>query len=172
MKKYLFIFLCGLLTSLSGHAQYSKAIIPPFAKDKIYVGASLTGLDLNYNSNEKWHLGLDARGGWFFEDSWMLQGTLGIDTRYHNYDSFTCGAGVRYYIEQNGLYLGAGANYVHVVGIDDFRPTIQLGYAFFLNGTVTIEPELYYNQSFKNHSDFSGFGLRLGLGIYFDNLLK
>ena len=47
-------------------------------------------------------------------------------------------------------------------------PTIQLGYAFFLNRTVTIEPELYYNQSLKDHSDYSGFGLRIGFGIYFE----
>lgn len=172
MKKFLLILFCGLLTTLAGHAQSTQEIVPPFAKDKIYVGASLTGLGLNYNSNEKWHLGIDARGGWFFNDDWLLLGTLGIDTRYHNYDTFTLGAGVRYYIEQNGLYLGAGANYVHVVGIDDFRPTVQVGYAYFLNGTVTIEPEVYYSQSFKNHSDFSGFGLRLGIGLYFNELFK
>ena len=170
MKKYFFALLCGLLTTMSGYAQNSYNSVPPFGKDKVYVGASLTGLDLNYNSKEKWHLGLDARGGWLFNDNWMLLGTVGIDTRYQSYDTFTLGAGARYYIEQNGLYLGAGANYVHVVGIDDFRPTFQLGYAFFLNGIVTIEPELYYNQSFKNHSDFSGLGFRLGIGLYFDNL--
>ena len=170
MKKYIFILLCGLLASLSGYAQDNYYGIPPFAKDKIYVGASLTGLNLNYNSKEKWHLGLDARGGWFFEDNWLLLGTVGIDTRHQSYDTFNLGAGVRCYIEQNGLYLGAGANYVHVDGIDDFRPTIQLGYSFFLNSTVTIEPELYYNMSTKSFKDYSGFGLRIGFGIYLDPL--
>ena len=167
MKKTIVILLCSLLSTLSSVAQDYN---PPFGKDKVYVGASLTGLNLNYNSNEKWRLGLDARCGWFFDDNWMLTGTVGIDTRYHNYDTFTVGAGSRYYIEQNGLYLGAGANYVHFDGTDDFRPTFQLGYAFFLNGTVTIEPEIYYNQSLKNHSDFSGFGLRLGIGLYFGEI--
>lgn len=170
MKKFLFILFCGLLTTLSGHAQNSSYGTSPFAKDKVYVGASLTGLKLDYNSKEKWHLGIDARGGWLFQDNWMLLGTVGIDTRYHSYDTFTLGAGARYYIEQNGLYLGAGANYVHFDAMDDFRPSIQLGYAFFLNGTVTIEPEIYYNQSFKNHSDYSGFGLRIGIGLYFDEI--
>ena len=62
-----------------------------------------------------------------------------------------------------------GANYVHKWhDFDDFMPTIQLGYSFFLNRTVTIEPELYYNQSLKDHSDYSGFGLRIGFGIYFE----
>ena len=44
----------------------------------------------------------------------------------------------------------------------------QVGYSFFLNRTVTIEPEIYYNQSLKDHNDYSGFGLRIGFGIYFE----
>lgn len=172
MKKLFAILLCGLLTSLSVHAQSYDEPMPPFGKNKVYVGASLTGLNLNYNNNEKWHLGLDARGGWFFEDNWMLLGNVGLDTRHNGYNTFTLGAGARYYIEQNGLYLGAGANYVHFDGTDDFRPTFHVGYAFFLNGTVTIEPELYYNQSLKNHSDYSGFGVRLGIGLYFDEIFR
>ena len=171
MKKIAFILLCCILSSLSGYAQ-SKDYRSPFGKGKVYVGASLTGLNLNYNSNEKWHLGIDGRGGWMFQDNWMLLGTVGLETRHHSYNTFYLGAGARYYIEQNGLFLGAGANYVHEDGIDDLRPTFQVGYAFFLNGIVTIEPEIYYNQSLKNHSDYSGFGLRIGLGLYFDKLFK
>ena len=47
-------------------------------------------------------------------------------------------------------------------------PTAQIGYAFFLNRTVTIEPEIYYNQSLKCHSDYSGFGVRISFGIFFE----
>ena len=45
-------------------------------------------------------------------------------------------------------------------------PGLEMGYAFFLNKTVTIEPAIYYDQSFKRHSDYSKIGLRIGLGIY------
>ena len=45
-------------------------------------------------------------------------------------------------------------------------PSVQIGYAFFLSHTVTIEPEIYYNHSFKSHSDYSTIGLRVGFGIY------
>ena len=31
---------------------------------------------------------------------------------------------------------------------------------------MTIEPEIYYEQSFKNHKDYSTVGLRIGIGIY------
>jgi hypothetical protein len=76
------------------------------------------------------------------------------------------GAGGRYYIEQNGLYLGASALFKHRDSYDDLLPSVQLGYAFFISRTVTIEPEIYYEQSFKNHKDYSQVGLRVGIGVY------
>ena len=48
-------------------------------------------------------------------------------------------------------------------------PGIEAGWAYFLNGSVTIEPSVYYDQSFKCHKDFSTFGVRLGIGIYLFN---
>ena len=52
---------------------------------------------------------------------------------------------------------------------NDFMPSVQVGYAFFVSRTVTIEPELYYEQSFKNHKDYSNVGLRIGIGVYLFN---
>lgn len=50
MKKKLMTIALALLTTLGAHAQ--------FEKDKAYVGASLTGLDLSYNGTKKLNLGL------------------------------------------------------------------------------------------------------------------
>jgi hypothetical protein len=166
MKKTILMMLCGLLFSLAGNAQVQDRL--PFAKDKFYTAASLSGMGLNYNMNEKWNLGLSAKCGYLFEDDWMVTANMGYDYRHYGENAFSAGAGLRYYFEDNGIYLGAGANYVHQHGYDDYMPTLQVGYAFFLNRTVTIEPELYYNQSLKSHSDYSGFGLRIGIGIYFE----
>ena len=96
--------------------------------------------------------------------------TANVDYDWHKQGDnvLMAGAGIRYYIEQNGLFLGAGANYLHNPQFDDFMPTVQLGYAYFLNRTVTIEPELYYNLSLKDHTQYSGFGFRIGIGIYFE----
>ena len=96
----------------------------------------------------------------------MLTGQVGYEKTKDVPADFTAGIGARYYIIQNGVYLGAGCNYVHHSGYDDFMPTVQVGYAFFLSQTVTVEPEIYYNQSFKNHKDYSTIGLRIGFGIY------
>jgi len=80
------------------------------------------------------------------------------------------GAGARYYFDQVGIFVGALAKYAHMKAYDttvnDFQPEIHAGYAFFLGRHVTIEPEAYYKHSFKD-SDYSGFGLRVGVGIYF-----
>jgi hypothetical protein len=166
MKKSFLTLLCGLVFSLSGSAQ---TLLPtPFFQDKLYVGASLSGLDLNWNQNQKWKFDVAAKAGYLFDDNWMVTANTEYNVRNEAPNMFKAGAGLRYYFEQNGIYLGAGANYAHVDKYDDFLPTVQVGYAFFLTRTVTIEPEVYYEQSFKNHKDYSGVGFRIGFGIYFE----
>ena len=167
MKKTILSLLCGLVFSLTAQAQ-TWGGETPFAQNKYYAGASLSTAGLSYSKNQDWNAGIHAKGGYLFEDDWMITANVGYDYRKMGYNSFMAGAGVRYYIVQNGLYLGAGANYVREHDYDDFMPTAQLGYAFFLNRTVTLEPEIYYNQSLRNHGIYSGFGVRIGIGIYFE----
>lgn len=31
---------------------------------------------------------------------------------------------------------------------------------------MTIEPAIYYDQSFKDHSDYSKIGFKIGVGVY------
>ena len=82
-------------------------------------------------------------------------------------DMVTLGIGGRYYVRQNGLYLGVNAKFVHAYhNYNDLMPGIEIGYAFFLNDIVTIEPAVYYDQSFRNHSDYSKFGFKVGIGVY------
>ncbi|MBQ8988339.1 MAG: hypothetical protein IJ067_01435, partial [Prevotella sp.] len=116
-------------------------------------------------------LNLQAKAGYLFLDNWMVLGVLGYENMSNgSVINTNIGAGVRYYIEQIGIYAGTTAKYSHVTrwdtGYDDFVPEFYAGYAFFLSKHATIEPELYYEHSFHD-SDRSGFGLRVGLGIYF-----
>ena len=156
------LLLAVLAVSLTASAQFEEG--------KKYVGVSATGLDLNYNGSTKFSCGLEAKGGYFLEDNLMLMGNVGY-TRVGgddpSPDRFVFGAMGRYYIIQNGIYLGAGVNYKHSNhSYNDIMPTVEVGYAFFINRTVTIEPALYYEQSMKNHGDYSNVGIRLGLGVY------
>lgn len=159
MKMKLTLLLAGLMMAVAANAQFEKG--------KKYIGASLSGLNMSYNGSEKSHFGLDAKAGYFFTEDWMVTGQVGYDKKTDIPAALSIGVGARYYIVQNGLYLGASASFLHQgSNYDDLMPSVQIGYAFFLSHTVTIEPEIYYNHSFKSHSDYSTIGLRVGFGIY------
>lgn len=148
----------AIMTTLSANAQFEKG--------KVYMGASLSGVGLSYNGSEKGKFGIQAKAGYLVEDNLMVTAQGAYDKQHDMPFSISLGVGGRYYIVQNGLYLGATVDYKHCDDFSDLQPSVQLGYAFFLSRTVTIEPELYYIQSFKNHGDYSTIGVRIGIGVY------
>lgn len=159
MRKKLILAVMAMMVSLAVNAQFETG--------KKYLGASLSSLNLSYNGMEEGSFGIEAKGGYMFEDNWMATAQVGYSKKHEIPATFSAAVGARYYIVQNGLYIGASVSYQHAGNsYDDFLPGVQLGYAFFLSRTVTIEPEIYYNQSFKNHSDYSTIGLRIGFGVY------
>lgn len=159
MKK-LILLVIGMIMTLNASAQFEEG--------KYYCGASLTGLDLNYSGNDKLKLGVAAKAGYLVADNWMLLAMASFNHSGNDdvKDYLSAGVGGRYYIIQNGLFMGVNAQLVHSKSYNDFMPGIELGYAFFVGRTVTIEPSVYYDQSIKSHSDYSRVGLRLGIGIY------
>ncbi len=161
MKKFLLVMILAVVSTASGYAQFEQG--------KKYLGLSFSGLDLSYSEAEDFNLGLQAKAGFFCMDNWMLLGdvTYNHSSKEDASDYLSLGAGTRYYIVSNGLYAGANVNFIHAFhNYNDVRPGLEFGYSFFLNGKLTIEPALYYEQSFKNQ-DYSKFGLRIGLGYYF-----
>lgn len=160
MKK-LFLLVIGLVLTMAANAQFEQG--------KYYVSGSLTGLNMSYSGSEKFNLGIEAKGGYMFADNWMALVLAGFHHSGQDGvgDSFEAGVGGRYYIIENGLYMGANAKLVRGnSSYNDLMPGIELGYAFFLGKNVTVEPAVYYDQSIKNHSDYSKVGLRIGVGIY------
>ena len=144
MKKVLTLII-AVLATISASAQFEQG--------KTYIGASLSGLDLSYNGINEAKFGINAQAGLFAADNLLAYAQAGFNHPGK---------------EQNGIFLGANAKYVHSKGYNDFMPGIEVGYAFFLSHTITIEPSIYYQQSIKKHSDYSTIGLRLGFGIYLD----
>lgn len=166
MKK-LFFLLTMLTLTLGAKAQFESG--------KTYLGAGLNNLDMNYNGTKGFAFGIDAMAGKFVTDNWLLYLKGGYKHEGKtDIDDFNAGLGFRYYILQNGIFLGASASYVHgTKSYNDFKPAVELGYCFFLTRELTIEPALYYELSVKNHSDFSTVGLRVNLGLYLpDGKLK
>lgn len=154
------MLFAALMLTISASAQ--------FEENKLYAGASLSGLDFSYNGSNEVHFGVSAMAGTFAADNLLLYGLAGYEHPGKNTDDmFNVGVGGRYYITQNGIFLGANVKYVHAnSSYNDFMPGVEVGYAFFISHTLTIEPSIYYQQSFKRHSDYSTIGLRIGFGIY------
>lgn len=159
MKK-IGILCASLMMAIAANAQFEQG--------KVYCGASLSGLSLSYNGSSDLELGVEGQAGYCFADNLMAVGKLAYQHTGKEgvKDYVSVGVQGRYYIIQNGLYLGAGVKLAHTGGYNDVMPGVEVGYAFFVSRTVTVEPAIYYDQSFKNHSDYSTIGLRVGIGVY------
>lgn len=131
-----------------------------FEADKKYLGASLNGLDLSYDNHKKFALNLGFNGGYMVEDDMLIIGTTNFDFYDSELRSFELGGKLRYFFEENGIFIGAGASFVSLKHYyDDFKLTAEVGYCYFLNKNLTIQPRLYYDLG------FSESGRRLGLAV-------
>lgn len=158
MKK-IFLAMLLVMATTSAFAQFEEG--------KKYVGASLTGLDLSYNDSQKFHMGLGAKAGYFVLRDVMAIAEIGTEYSDKHWQNFDIAAKGRYYIEQNGIFLGAGVKYTHQFdNYNDFAITPEVGYCYFINHYVTVEPSLYYDMSCSNFAHNSKVGLKIGVGIY------
>ncbi|MCR5433262.1 MAG: hypothetical protein K6F20_02570 [Bacteroidaceae bacterium] len=162
MRKYLMALVLGLV-SLSASAQFECG--------KKYANMSLTGLDMSYMKGSEFHFGLAGQGGYFVAQDWMVGGKLGYDyvggASSHMFD---LGANVRYYFEASGIYLDGGLLYQHQnFGAKQNWLSIvpEVGYCFFLNEHVTIEPAIYCNLCLNEFENGSKVGFKIGFGFYF-----
>lgn len=161
MRKIL-IVVGFLLLSMGAQAQFEKGTW--------MVNPSISGLELSWNKDSKAKFGFGVQGGAFLVDNVVLL-VDGEALWTSPVDVYSLGVGGRYYFNDIGVYMGAGLYGSRInpkVGsnVNNFSLKLEVGYAFFLSKTVTIEPALYYNQSFKD-SDYTELGLKLGFGFYF-----
>ena len=173
-----------------------------FEKYTSYLNTSLTGLGLSYSKDSRFKMGVQATGGYFVEDCWMLYGRFGFEHQgargvMKNRNDLQIGVGGRYYIEQNGIFLGVGLAYQHATnvtfsqhesiigGTTENSPveirtvynyygnrnyvhlTPEVGYCFYVNNYLSIEPSVYCNLCLNRFSEGTEIGLKLGMGFYF-----
>ena len=159
MKKLVLLVLLTVATT-SAFAQFEKGTK--------YVGASLTGLNMAINDRQHFSFGLDAKAGYFIKDYWMVEGTFGWHTSRTHLDRCQIGAKLRYAQVENGLYYACGLKYIHErKNFNDLQLTPELGYCYYLNHYISVEPAIYYDMSFTDFSKKSEVGLKVGIGIYF-----
>lgn len=167
MKRLLTTLAIVLITSMAAHAQ--------FEQNKWYFNAAVTDMGFTYSGAEEFRMGMQVSAGTFLFDNISLM--LNAEGIYHKQGDRTAsfGVGGRYYFHQNGIFLGTGIKFKHYEykgskevthDFNDGLWSIEAGYAFFLSRTVTIEPSVYYDLSFKDN-DYSKLGLKIGFGLYF-----
>jgi hypothetical protein len=128
------------------------------------------GSNFDFTSNNEDHgddsdLFLGVKGGYFFMDNLVGGLTLGYAKNSEADDAYVAiGPFVRYYV--NGkIIVGAG-----FLSTDDgsFKTTeipIEVGYAWFVNDVVAIEPTLNYT-SYGGDDQGASFGLKVGISVY------
>ncbi len=160
MKKFIISFVLLFSVFSSAFAQFDKG--------KMYIGTTFEGLGLSYSKATDFAFGIGGNIGYMIEKDFMLIGKAGLDFSNSHVQELYFGADFRYYIEQNGLFLQAGLKYVHEhANYNDFHISPEVGYCFFINKSLTIEPAVYYDISVNDFSDHSKFGLKVGLGWFF-----
>ena len=170
MYKKILLGCMMALCALSANAQFEAG--------KIYLNLSSSSLSLSYSKNDKLRFDVGATAGIYVANSWMILAQANYNHKRLMYSSFgdkkvhqdevIIGVGARYYIAQNGLYLGLATQFSHHEQTNDnLFLTPEIGYAFFVNQYITLEPAVYYQMSLNNFADASTVGLKLGVGFYF-----
>ena len=160
MKKFFTLLLLLVSFTIGARAQ--------FEQDTRYGNTSLSNFGLSYNDRGGLRLGMNAEGGYFFEDNWMVHGSAGINHFGKRNNEITLGAGLRYYFSSNGISLGTGLEYMHrSPNHNDLRLPFNIGYTFYLNHYIAIEPQVFYKLSVNDFTQGSEIGMRIGLGFYF-----
>ncbi len=160
MKKSILTALFMIIGMAASYAQFEAG--------KKFVGTTFEGAGLSYSEATKLQLGVGVNAGYMLQDSWMVIGEAGFNYSNSDLQELYFGAKCRYFIEQNGLFLQGGAKYVHHAGgFNNLTLTPEVGYCYFLNEHLTVEPSVYYDMSLSDFSDKSRFGIKIGLGWYF-----
>ncbi len=158
MKKWILSAML-LVMSVAAKAQFEAGTS--------YLGASVSNLGLSYSTVEKFRFGANLSVGTFLADQFMIKADLGYN-HTDAVDDFSTGLMGRFYFTENGIFMGAGGEFVHYTkNRNDVMIPIELGYCFYLNHYVSIEPSVYYKMSIDDFSDKSAVGFKIGLGFYF-----
>lgn len=160
MKKIILALLLSAVT-VGASAQFEKGTK--------YFGTSLSGFGISYSKVPGFCIDLQAQGGYFIADSWMLLGQIGYEHQPH-VNIFDMGMGGRYYMKKNGLFFGGSLKYKHYgqyYKSDNVYISPEIGYCYYLNDHVSLEASVYSDLCLNHFKDFTKVGLRLGFGYYF-----
>ncbi|MBQ2122484.1 MAG: outer membrane beta-barrel protein [Bacteroidaceae bacterium] len=164
MKRIL-LTLIASVALISAHAQ--------FEQKKKYINASVSELNMSFNDKTDLSGNFNLAVGYFVDNNFLVKGDVGYGYADES-NRFNAGLGTRYYFQRNGVFVGVGGNLSwrehggyrgHGKWLVDVPA--EVGYAFFINRHVTIEPALYYKVCLNEFKDYSEAGFKIGFGVYF-----
>ncbi len=163
--KRLLLTLVACLALISAHAQFEQT--------KKYINASVSGLNMSFNDKQDFSADLDFSAGYFVDNNFLVKGDLGYGYAGESH-SLSMGLGTRYYFQSNGVFVGVGGqlSWMEHGGYRGHGKWLvdvpaEVGYAFFINRHVTIEPSLYYKVCLNEFKDYTEAGFKIGFGVYF-----
>ncbi len=139
-----------------------------FEKGTHYAAANLTGLGIGYKNGE-FAFGIGAEYGYYVADGWMLGGTAGYEYAGGDFSthSFLVKPAFRYSFKENGINMGCGVQFEHQgTGNNFVQLCPQVGYTFYLNKKISIEPALYADFCLNDFKNGTSAGLKIGIGLY------
>lgn len=163
MKKIIFTLLFAV-ASMGAFAQFEQGTK--------YNNLSITSFGLDYCKAGGFHIGLATQGGIFVADNWLVLGQIGWNHQ-DGANEFNLGAGARYYLKDNGIFFGGGMKYgLNSPGgnadvMHNAYLTPEVGYCFYLNDHLSVEPAFYVDMCLNHFKDYTKFGLKVSFGYYF-----
>lgn len=172
MKKALIVAICiiclpffkvfGQSTTERGLTDQGRIILGTSA------GLSFTGVQIDGVDDTYFNFSLNTSGGYFIMDNLALN--LQLDYQYTKFgdessSSVTTGLSARYYFPPM-IFIGTG----YITSIPDegessgYIPA-EVGYAYFLNRNIALEPAIVLLMGGHNNATFA-YSLNLGVGIY------
>ncbi len=140
-------------------------------KESWMIGGSLGFSSQKYKNDEASSsiLNINPSAGYYFADDFAF--LLGISFFNISYDgsstsSFNLAPGLRYYVTEP-IFIQADASF----GLDDDGGSvfgISVGYSWFLNNSIAIEPAVFFNTANNegDNFDYTSFGLSIGIQAF------
>tara|TARA_B100000965_G_C19122487_1_gene553888 strand:+ start:38 stop:574 length:537 start_codon:yes stop_codon:yes gene_type:complete len=114
--------------------------------------------------------GLNASGGYFVIDNLAVLATLGYESLGEDMSTMTYGVGVRYYMNSifGHVAYNMGSSSISDLDVSTSQIALGAGYSHMLTDNIALEPMLnYVMDSVEGEASGSGFGLKIGFGLYF-----
>lgn len=145
----------------------TDAFIP---QGSVMLGGSAGFVTQSADGNSYYVFSFAPNVGYFVVDNFAIGTSVSIVKIKDVDPSFGFGPFLRYYLNM-GVFAQAKYEFLSSPSFGNNNITgssagVGLGYAAFLNRSVSIEPLVFYNRHFGDLGDYNEFGIQIGVNAY------